>query len=226
MAESLVRAQTPVEFFRERVEAACERQHLHPQPLTSYYVVSLLSEFTHMRGGSGEAVGPGEALGLKLLRALDSGGRTQRRGLKEVGDASLFISGFFSDSLRRSVVDVDYYVSLGGYAYRSLGSSDDTLSPIFAELSDKFMAFVDVLSEVSARTQLTSDADLLRLYEKWVRTRSRRNGDLLAERGIVPNVSASRLILCLSPMAGASRTRTASHRSTFLPDTTGCVWSK
>jgi hypothetical protein len=192
MTESLVHAQTPVEFFKEQVEAACERQHLHPQPLTSYYVVSLLSEFVHLnRPGATEAIASDEPLGVKLLRALHTGGSLQRLGLKQVGDASLFISGFFSDSLRRSLVDVDYYVSLGGYAYRSLVTTDDSLSPIFAELSDKFVAFVDVLSDVSARTSLTSDADLLRLYEKWVRTGSRRNGELLAERGIVPNATAS-----------------------------------
>jgi hypothetical protein len=192
MNESLVHAQTPLEFFKEQVEAACERQRLRPQPLTSYYVVSLLSECVPMhRSGAGDPMGCNEPLGIKLLRALHSGGSLQRLGLKQVGDASLFISGFFSDSLRRSLVDVDYYVSLGGYAYRSLGTTDDTLSPIFAELSEKFVAFVDVLSEVSARTSLTSDADLLRLYEKWVRTGSRRNGDLLAERGIVPSAAAS-----------------------------------
>jgi hypothetical protein len=192
MNESLLHSQTPIEFFKEQVEAACERQHLRPQPLTSYYVVSLLSECVHQyRPGVGEARGFDEPLGVKLLRALHTGGSSQRMGLKQVGDASLFISGFFSDSLRRSLVDVDYYVSLGGYAYRSLGTSDDTLSPIFAELSEKFAAFVDVLSEVSARASLTNDADLLRLYEKWVRTGSKRNGDLLAERGIVPSPSAS-----------------------------------
>lgn len=192
MAEPLMHAQTPLEFFKEQVEAACQRQQLHPQPLTSYYVVSLLSEFAHWGNtGASEAVASNEPLGLKLLRALDSGGSSQRLGLKQVGDASLFISGFFSDSLRRSLVDVDYYVSLGGYAYRSLATSDDTLSPIFVELSDKFVAFVDVLSEVSARTSLTNDSDLLRLYEKWVRTGSRRNGDLLAENGIVPNSTAT-----------------------------------
>jgi hypothetical protein len=65
------------------------------------------------------------------------------------------------------------------------------LSPIFEELSEKFVAFVDVLSDVSARTSLTNDADLLRLYEKWVRTGSRRNGDLLVENGIVPNATAT-----------------------------------
>jgi hypothetical protein len=192
MAESLVHTQSPVEFFKEQVEAACSRQQLHPQPLTSYYVVSLLAEFIHCgRSRVGEAISAGEPLAVRLLRAMNSGGTSQRLGLKQVGDASLFISGFFSDSLRRSLVDVDYYVSLGGYAYRSLVSSDDTLSPIFEELSDKFVAFVDVLSDVSARTSLTNDADLLRLYEKWVRTGSRRKGDLLVENGIMPNASAT-----------------------------------
>jgi hypothetical protein len=192
MADPLVRAQSSVEFFKEYVEAACARQRLNPQPLTSYYVVSLLSDFTHIgTSPAGQSVAGREPLGLKLLRALDSGGSRQRLGLRQVGDASLFISGFFSDSLRRSLVDIDYYVSLGGYAYRSLVASDDTLSPIFAELSEKFVAFVDVLSDVSARTQVTNDADLLRLYEKWLRTGSRHNGELLAEHGIVANASAS-----------------------------------
>lgn len=197
MSEPLVHTQSPVEFFKEQVEAACDRQHLHPQPLTSYYVVTLLAEFIHLgKRGSGEAMVASEPLALKYLRAMNSGGTSQRIGLKHVGDASLFISGFFSDSLRRSLVDIDYYVSLGGYAYRSLVSHDDTLSPIFEELAEKFVAFVDVLSDVSARTSLTNDADLLRLYEKWVRTGSRRNGDLLIEKGIVPNASVtpSRLI--------------------------------
>ena len=187
MAEPIVQAQSSLEFFKERVESACERQKLHPQPLTSYYLVSLLDEFTHIgRSAAAEAMVSNEALGIRLARALQSGGTDQRTGLKQVGDVSLFISGFFSDSLRRSLVDVDYYVSLGGYAYGSLGASSDVLSPIFCELSEKFVAFVDVLSEVSERSSLTSDADLLRLYEKWARTRSRRNGDLLAEKGIVP----------------------------------------
>lgn len=192
MADSLVSAQSSLEFFKEHVEAACARQRLHAQPLTYYYVVSLLSEFTHgEKSAAGHSVGGSEPLGVKLLRALDSGGTSQRVGLRQVGDASLFISGFFSDSLRRSLVDVDYYVSLGGYAYRSLVAGDDTLSPIFAELSDKFLAFVDVLSDVSARTQVTNDSDLLRLYEKWLRTGSRHNGHLLAEHGILPNASAT-----------------------------------
>jgi len=44
---------------------------------------------------------------------------------------------------------------------------------------------------VSERTSISSNADVLRLYEKWLRTGSRRSGDLLAARGIVPNASIS-----------------------------------
>ena len=197
MPEPLVRAQSPLEFFKEQVETVCERQKVFPQPLTSYYIVSLLGEFTHISNRTAEAMVSQEPLALRFTRALQSGGTDQRTGLKQVGDLSLFISGFFSDSLRRSLVDVDYYVSLGGYAYGSLGQTSDVLSPIFSELAEKFSAFVDVLSEVSERTSLTSDSDVLRLYEKWIRTGSRRNGDLLAEKGIVPNeslVKTSRVI--------------------------------
>jgi hypothetical protein len=191
VAEPIVQARSSLEYFKECVEAACGRQGLHPQPLTSYYLVSLLDDFTHIgRSASTEAMLSNEALGLRLARALQSAGTNQRAALKQVGDVSLFVSGFFSDSLSRSLVDVDYYVSLGGYAYGSLGAIDDVLSPIFCELSEKFVAFVDVLSEVSERSSLTSDADVLRLYEKWVRTGSRRNGTLLAEKGIVPNEAA------------------------------------
>ena len=197
MPEPLVAAQSPLEFFKEQVEAVCERQKVFPQPLTSYYIVSLLGEFTHIGNRAAEVMVSNEPLAIRFARALQSGGSDQRHGLRQVGDLSLFISGFFSDSLRRSLVDVDYYVSLGGYAYGSLSQSPDALSPIFAELSEKFTAFVDVLSEVSERASLTSDSDLLRLYEKWMRTGSRRNGDLLAEKGIVPNESiakASRVV--------------------------------
>ena len=107
-------------------------------------------------------------------------------------------------------------MSLGGYAYRSLVASDDVLSPIFAELSEKFVAFVDVLSEVSERARLTSDADLLRLYEKWLRTGSRRNGDLLAERGIVPTGDRRRL--------RGGRTFKVDSPGSSRPGVADCAW--
>jgi hypothetical protein len=54
---------------------------------------------------------------------------------------------------------------------------------------------VDVLSEVSEQSALTSNTDLLRMYERWLRTGSRWTGQKLAERGIVPNASIGQRFL-------------------------------
>jgi hypothetical protein len=51
------------------------------------------------------------------------------------------------------------------------------------------VGFADVLAEVSDRSTLRSSSDVLRLYEKWLRTGSSRDRDKLIERGIVPNAS-------------------------------------
>jgi hypothetical protein len=189
MDRATVRGQSPAEFFRELVHLALERQHLETDELTSWYVVNLLCGFVQMNSAAGAPLDD-EPLALRLGRALDCGGAEQRARLRQLGDVSLFVSGFFSDSLRRKLVDVDYYVSLGGYAYGSLSRrGDESFARVFGELAGKFVGFVDVLSEVSERAGLTSNTDVLRLYEKWLRTGSRRNGGLLVERGIVPNAS-------------------------------------
>ena len=186
MADALLRSESPTEFFRELVEAAMQNQRVSAHELTSFYVVNLLTGFVH---GDARADGD-EPLGTRLARALQTAGVTQRHVLRKVGDESLFISGFFSDSFNRGLVDIDYYIRLGERAYRSLAHHPDhSLGDVFDELSDKFTTFVDVLGEVSERTSLSSNSDVLRLYEKWLRTRSRRSGDLLVKRGIVPNQS-------------------------------------
>jgi hypothetical protein len=195
VGDALVRGETPLEYFKAQVEAACDRQRVQPLPLTSYYVVNLLAQFTHLgRSSAGETLRTNQPLAVALANALQVDGAEQRAGLRYVADHSLFISGFFSDSLRRSLVDVDYYASLGGYAYKSLGNDPaDPLAEAFEELSDKFLAFVDVLSEVSERSALTTTSDLLRLYERWARTGSRLAGELLVERGLVPSEGARKV---------------------------------
>ena len=186
MGEAMIRPESPVEYFKELVDGALAHQGLVANELTSYYVVQLLAGFLQQRGGDAHD----EPLGVQLARALDSGGLEQRASLKQIGDESLFVSGFFSDSLKRKLVDVDYYASIGGVAYQALSRYEtDAFSPVFAELAQKFIPFVDVLSEVSERSACASNMDLLRLYERWLKTGSRRSGQLLAERGVVPNSS-------------------------------------
>ncbi len=79
---------------------------------------------------------------------------------------------------------------MGEYAYASLGRHDeDAFGDVFAELARKFVAFSDVLSDVSEQTGSAASADVLRLYEKWLRSGSPRDGKRLADRGIAPNLS-------------------------------------
>jgi len=186
----VVHRETAVEYFKELVDQAIAHQRVAATELTSFYVVQLLAGFVR-RPSPDAATASGDApLAIRLAQALESGGLRQRAGLREIGDASLFISGFFADSVTRKIVDLDYYVAIGGYAYGALSRVEsDTFSPVFAELAEKFVRFVDVLSEVSERTSCASNADLLRLYERWLKTGSPRSGQLLAERGVVPGPS-------------------------------------
>ena len=187
--DMVLREQTPAEYFKELVEASLARQHLQAGDLTEYYLVNLLCQFVRPDRGGTEI---GEPLAVRLARALQTAGAEQRARLRSLGDFSLFMSGFFSDSFVRRTVDVDYYVSMGEYAYGSLSRAEDAFREVFSELSRKFVGFSDVLADVSERTGLTTNNDLLRLYEKWLRTGSTRDGQRLIERGIVPNSSISR----------------------------------
>jgi hypothetical protein len=187
MSAPVFRRESAVEYFKELVDGAIAHQGLDAQELTSFYVVQLLAGFLQRSDTEPDADAP---LAVRLGRALESGGIEQRTSLRRIGDLSLFVSGFFSDSLNRKLVDIDYYASIGGYAYNALSRFEsDRFASVFAELAEKFVAFVDVLGEVSERTSCASNADVLRLYEKWLKTGSRRSGQLLVERGVVPNAS-------------------------------------
>ena len=195
MERPLLGDQTPAEYFKDLVAASLARQHVRAADLTEYYLVNLLCQ--HIRLDAGAAVGEvDEPLALRLARALRSGGLEQRARLRSLGDFSLFMTGFFPDSFRRRLVDVDYYVSMGEYAYGSLARLDeDAFSEVFTELANKFVGFTDVLADISERTALASHTDVLRLYEKWLRTGSERDGQRLVERGILPNSSIGKRFL-------------------------------
>jgi hypothetical protein len=187
MERPLLRDQSPAEFFKEMVEDSLARQRMQAGDLTAYYLVNLLCQFVRLDGRTPEF---SEPLALRLARALDSGGCEQRERLRQLGDVSLFVAGFFSDSLNRRAVDVDYYVSMGEYAYGSLGLRDeDTFAEVFSDLATRFVGFADVLAEISDRSAIRNSIDTLRLYEKWLRTGSTRDSQKLIERGILPNSS-------------------------------------
>lgn len=194
MHRAVVHDQTPAEYFKEQVGAALARQHLRASDLTEYYLVNLLCQQISVSMAADDE--SGEPIAIRLGRALAAGGREQRNRLRRLGDFTLFIAGFFPDRFRRSVVDVDYYQAIGEYAYGSLSQAErGHVADVFNELATKFVGFMDVLSDISERTRPATRADLLRLYETWLRTGSSRQGRRLLEHGILPNRSIGRRYL-------------------------------
>lgn len=184
--EKLVQSQTPLEFFKELVEEAMEHQGLSSSELSSYYLVHVLDQFVSDDVYAELDVEKGTTLAELLCEALAARGSRQFTMLKFTGDLALFVSGFFSDSITRRRVDLDYYVRMGAHAYgRAARRSSADASEVFLELSAKFPRFVDVLNEVSEKSSLGGSTGILRLYEKWLQTGSPRSESLLRREGIL-----------------------------------------
>ncbi len=183
----------PQEYFRELVVDAMSRQRVTAPPEVEFYLVNLLYQFISTDRLFPQDADGGhrqEPLALMIKEAIDSPAIEAQRALfRQVGDVSLYLAGYFQDSLSRKVVDVDYYIGMGGTAYQQVAHrvEDSMRQSLYGELSEKFGALVDVLAEVGDRTQTKTERDLLRLYDLWVRTRSDRAARALQEAGIVPN---------------------------------------
>ncbi|MEJ2095087.1 MAG: hypothetical protein P8X93_08065 [Gammaproteobacteria bacterium] len=193
--EQLITGMDLREYFRDSVNKAVINQNLIVQEETIFYVVNMMTEFSRSERFY-EKTTDGlmlKALALIYADALEASSTSEKnKSLQRLGDLALFISGLFADSLNRSLVDIDYYIAMGGTAYACLADQTRytyngcTFSKVFGELSEKFIGLVDVLAEISEKSNFTSDSDVLRLYELWMKTGSKRLADKLQELGIQP----------------------------------------
>ena len=170
-------------FFHEMVTEAIHRRNLSTYPLVSKYLVDLLKSFTSTSNFEME-----NTLAEMYLKALqEESQKIKYDKLKKLGELSLYISGFFGDSLKRKVVDIDYYAEIGGRAYDCLASEtqEDTYAKVYGEISIKFLDFVDVLTLVSQKSLIQSNEDLLRLYDRYISTGSKLAKEQLLEKGLI-----------------------------------------
>ncbi len=187
MSERILVGLSPREFFREMVTDALSHRRLHVDEVTEFYLVDLLAGFLEKERlfvEEPDGTVTAEPLALILLRALASERRARAAQLKRLGDTALFVSGFFGDSLARSRVDVDYYSAMGERAYGALAESERGLDALYEELSDRFEDFVDLFAGIAELSDLRSNRGLLRLYERFLQTRSERVARMLRDRGV------------------------------------------
>jgi len=188
------------DWFKTSLSEALADRKVSTATDTQHYMVQLLSRFARSENlyqftsqGNVEF----KPLALMLSDAMASDSAEQRHLLlRRLGDVALFVAGFFSDYLARRPVDVDYYSRMGGTAYETLSSLPpptrraSVLQQVFEELAEKFSLLVDVLNDIAQQAHIFDQRDILRLYELWVRTGSKRAQEKLQGLGITPVLGA------------------------------------
>lgn len=136
-------------FFYDIVTTALGQLQVDTTEHTEYYLVGLLESYAR-----DERRLPSAPLALMLLNPSGSAERTLN--LKEVGDTSLIVTGFFPEAITRTQVNVEYYVGLGRVAYRELSGrlSQSALSAVYEELAVEFKKFIEVLAAARALVKI------------------------------------------------------------------------
>jgi hypothetical protein len=190
-----------VEFFREGLAKALVRQRTSLDEHTSHYIVRLLVLYSRTEASHAD-LRPGQrwlSLAQLLAQADAASSHAERAArLQRLGDISLFMAGCFAHSFERRLVDVDYHIAMGGRAYGTLAAAPisgprRTLRGVFGELARKFQPVVDAIGDISDMARVWGPDDVLRLYELWLKTGSRRARDLLQQLGVAPLRTSERM---------------------------------
>ena len=188
MRSSVIPSACVEEFFHDAIAGALRNQNIETRDEVGYYLGKLLANFARVDGEDPF----GQPLALILAEAVEAAPAERLRILRRMGDVALYVSGFFSDALNRSLVDVGYYIDMGGSAYELVAvgyrdwPSGETFELLYSDLAEQFAALVEVLAEVSEHHSMTTNQGILRLYEKWLRTNSARLARKLSAQGVLP----------------------------------------
>ena len=176
------------EFFRARIQDAKNDTGVDTSEMAEFYLVNLLDEYHessklfHVEG-EGPVMKP---LALLLKRAFEAEPLEQRKYLKRLGDTALYVAGFFTDYIHKSMVNLDYYIGMGGGAYGSLSNlvKQKHFQELYYELAIKFAALVNVLSEVAPWSQHIDNRQLVQIYARWLETGDEKLKEVLEREGI------------------------------------------
>jgi hypothetical protein len=95
----------PGRYFSEMVQDGCSKRNIKTYPAVQNYLVSVLEYYLDAKNLNADS----STLAEMYLQANNLEGSERQGLLKRLGDKTLYISGFFADSLSRKLVDVDYY---------------------------------------------------------------------------------------------------------------------
>ena len=185
---SLIACTSPRALFAELVGGALAEVGPRPSPMATTYLIELLDE--RVCSPEPEERAREALLAEALLSARLAEGSERIARLHRLGDRSLFLAGFFGDSLRRGTASRSYCGEVGRSAYATLSAAlastlvERTWPRLFEELADRFRDFADVLSEVCEHVCPRGPDALAGLYRRYVESGSECARRRLLRRGL------------------------------------------
>jgi hypothetical protein len=171
------------------VEAA-EQHQLQMSSSVTAYVTDLLVAFQETARLFVQENVRIPVLADMLGEALEADYRRRLSLLRQLGDTSLMVSGFFPEALSRRSIDLAYYQRMGEIAYHHLGSLTTELN-VFDELSHRFIKLSHLLNQISDQLH-TKNYSTSKLIEFYTTTGSEHVLEQLKRQGVIPIAAAKR----------------------------------
>ncbi|ADR18381.1 hypothetical protein [Calditerrivibrio nitroreducens] len=133
-----------------------------------------------------------DALAEAFMKALSEEILKKVQKIKAVGDLCLIYSGLFPDMLNRKLVDIDYFIQLGKVSFLTLHriyftmNSLSDLKNLYYSIFLDFFKLVTVMIEISKSFKLIDQKNLLKVYERWQKTKINSLYEILKVNNIHP----------------------------------------
>lgn len=184
-------------FFHERITDASKQLRVKLNDDVEFYLVNLLTEFINPDRLNQDFEPQTDILATPLvflLKQTVEAPESKRPVMyRRLGDASLYIAGYFQDYFNDKTFDINYFITMGASAYNQAAlllknhAKDSAQHPETLEsLSRNFIQVVDVVAQASDTAGPPKATDILHIYDRWNRCGSERLRNLLQEHGITP----------------------------------------
>ena len=191
------------DYFREALGQAIGTSMVRLTQHCQLYLVNLLSEFSRSENVyAGTNYGETPTLAVLMSRAAQADPQEAVRIYKHLGDSSLYLSGYFTESVENQSVSVDYYQTMGESAYAQVAGqirySEAKSSALFMELAERFGDLIAILNAVSFHGAKTApenknleDKEVFDLIQRYKRTQNPEILKVLEKSGVNPFFSLS-----------------------------------
>jgi hypothetical protein len=180
----------PRALFAELLAGALDQTLPAPTPVAIAYLVDLLDARVRAASPGPCAFETPQTLLAGRLAAPHGTSTARLLELRRLGDAALFVAGFFAESLGREPFGPVPTCEAGRRAYAALSAAlarvarERTWTWLYEELADRFCDYADLLAEVGDRTRGGSPPRAA-AYSRFLATGSPRERRRLIALGVL-----------------------------------------